>query len=64
MEFNYSFVAPQLAAESVGPANQLFANLIQTILTVQMSISAPNMWPSDYGQIASEKGKYSFTNFE
>ena len=44
------------ASQSVGPANQLLALLIQTILSSQCEISPPDMWPKDYGPTALEKG--------
>lgn len=47
----------QCAAQGVGAANQLFSNLIQTILTVQCSISSPEMWPKDHGQTVLKQGK-------
>lgn len=47
----------QCATQSVGPANQLFGLLIQTILAAQCNISPPEMWPKDYGPTAIEKGK-------
>lgn len=55
-------VSPQCAAQSVGPANDLFAALIQTILAVQCSISSPDLWPQDYGPqaIRSGLGEYDF----
>lgn len=53
---NQSFLAPQCAAQSVGPANQLFISLIQTLLAAQCSISPPEMWPRDYGEIALKNG--------
>lgn len=34
-------------SQSLGPSNQLFMALIQTILTAQSSISPPEMWPSN-----------------
>lgn len=46
----------QCAAHSIGPANQLFTLLLQTILTAQCSISPPEKWPADYGSTAIEKG--------
>lgn len=46
----------QCATQSVGPANQLFGILIQTLLAAQCSISPPEMWPKDYGPTAIEKG--------
>lgn len=42
-------LATECAAQSVGPANQLFGLLIQTILAAQCSISPPNLWPKNYG---------------
>lgn len=51
------FISPQCAAQSIGPGNELFGLLIQTILTAQCAISPPEMWPKDYAQIALEKGK-------
>lgn len=47
----------QCANHSAGPANQLFGLLLQTLVQAQCSISPPEMWPKDYGQIALEKGK-------
>lgn len=46
----------ECAAQSVGPVNQFFGLLIQTIFAAQCAISPKNMWPKDYGQIAIEKG--------
>lgn len=54
---NQTFLQPQCAARSVGPANQLFIQLIQTIVTAHCSISQPNFWPKDYGPIAEKCGK-------
>lgn len=47
---------------SQGPINQLLAVLIQGILKSQCSISAPELWPADYGEIAFSKGidEYDF----
>ncbi|XP_055541010.1 glucose dehydrogenase [FAD, quinone]-like isoform X2 [Wyeomyia smithii] len=52
----------QCAAQSLGPANQLFAMLIQTIMAAQCSISPPDMWPKDYGPtaLAEGLGEYDF----
>lgn len=47
---------PECAATSVGPANQLFGLLVQTILAAQCAISPKEMWPKDYGPTALEKG--------
>lgn len=49
MEMEYN-VAPECAAQSVGPANQLFGLLIQTLLVAQCNISPSNKWPEDYGE--------------
>lgn len=49
----------QCAAQSVGPANQLFGLLIQTLLAAQCSLAPKNMWPTDYGVTAMEKGNLS-----
>lgn len=59
---NQSFFPPNLASQSVGPANQLFISLIQTLLTAQCSISPDSLWPEDYGPIALKHGldKYDF----
>lgn len=53
-----NFVSPQCAAQSLGPANELFGALIQTILTVQCAISPPELWPKDYGPTAIEYGLF------
>ncbi|XP_035890889.1 glucose dehydrogenase [FAD, quinone] isoform X1 [Anopheles stephensi] len=52
----------QCAAQSVGPANQLFGLLVQTILAAQCAISPPDMWPKDYGPTALARGldEYDF----
>ncbi|KXJ73584.1 hypothetical protein RP20_CCG015526 [Aedes albopictus] len=52
----------QCTAQSIGPANQLFAMLIQTIAAAQCSISPPEMWPKDYAPIALSAGlqEYDF----
>lgn len=49
---------PECAAQSVGPANQLFGLLIQTILAAQCAISPKDMWPKDYGPTAVEQGDH------
>lgn len=54
-----SFVSSQCAAQSLGPANELFGALVQTILTVQCAISAPELWPKDYGPTATQNGETS-----
>lgn len=47
---------PQCASHSIGPANQLFGLLIQTILAAQCSISPSNQWPEDYGEKFLKQG--------
>lgn len=47
----------QCANHSIGPANQLFGLLIQTILSAQCAISPPDMWPKDFGPSAIENGE-------
>lgn len=54
--YNQSLISPQCAVRSVGEANQLYISLIQTILAVHCSISTPEMWPRDHGEVALEKG--------
>ncbi|XP_059619955.1 glucose dehydrogenase [FAD, quinone]-like [Phlebotomus argentipes] len=50
------------ATHSAGPANQLIALLINTLLTSQCALSPPEMWPQDYGPTILEKGieEYDF----
>lgn len=43
-----TLVSAQCASQSIGPANQLFSLLIQTILAAQCNISAPSQYPIDY----------------
>lgn len=62
MDCNHNAMASQCTGESVGPANQMFANLIQTILAVQCSLSPPDMWPKDYGEDALKQGKLQWQN--
>lgn len=52
-----TFVSTQCASQSLGPANQLFAVLVQTILAAQCNISAPEQWPKDQGPNAFENGE-------
>lgn len=42
---NETLISPQCVCQNVGTANQLFANLIQTLIAVQCSISPPGMEP-------------------
>lgn len=44
-----NFVSDNCAAQSLGPANELFGALVQTILAVQCAISPSHMWPVDFG---------------
>lgn len=53
-------VAAQCSAQSVGPANQLFGLLIQTLLAAQCSLSSPQLWPQDYGEQFSDDGMQYF----
>lgn len=53
-----SFVSDQCAAQSLGPANELFGALVQTILAVQCAISPSEMWPQNYGPSALQNGKF------
>uniref|UniRef100_A0A182Q348 Glucose-methanol-choline oxidoreductase N-terminal domain-containing protein n=1 Tax=Anopheles farauti TaxID=69004 RepID=A0A182Q348_9DIPT len=57
-----ALLSGQCAAQSVGPANQLFGLLVQTILAAQCAISPPDMWPKDYGPTALAQGldEYDF----
>lgn len=52
-------LSAECAAQSIGPANQLFGLLVQTILAAQCAISPKEMWPKDYGPTALEKGNTS-----
>lgn len=36
-------------SESLGSVNQLFGNLLSTILTAQCMVSPASMWPDNYG---------------
>lgn len=56
-----SFVSPQCAAQSLGPANELFGALVQTILAVQCAISAPENWYLIWS--ISNKGFWKFWIF-
>lgn len=55
-------LTPECAVHSVGPANQLFGLLIQTILAAQCAMSPKDMWPKDYGPTALEQGNLIFIN--
>lgn len=56
MEFA-DLAASQCASQSIGPANQLFALLIQTIISAKCAISPPDMWPQDYAAQAFANGE-------
>ncbi|XP_059607739.1 glucose dehydrogenase [FAD, quinone]-like [Phlebotomus argentipes] len=47
---------------STGPANQIISLLINYLALSQCSLSAPDTWPRDYGEIALHKGfeEYDF----
>lgn len=49
-------LAIQCSLDSIGPANDLFAALIQALLAAQCAISPADKWPTDYGPQALEKG--------
>lgn len=55
-----NFISPQCAAHSLGPANELFGALIQTILAAQCAISPPELWPTDYAPFALKNGRRSY----
>lgn len=54
---NQDSTAMQCPAQSLGPANQLFLNVIQALVVAQCSTSSPDYWPKDYGVIALKQGK-------
>ncbi|XP_055308884.1 glucose dehydrogenase [FAD, quinone]-like [Sitodiplosis mosellana] len=56
MSSNQNSIPLQCAAQSLGPENQLFINVIQALLVAQCSISPPNFWPEDYGITALKQG--------
>lgn len=53
-----TFISSECAAQSLGPANELFGALIQTILAAQCAISPQSLWPKDYGPQAAREGKF------
>lgn len=55
------YVSNQCAAQSLGPANELFGALVQTILSVQCAISPPELWPKDFGPSAMQNGETSIS---
>ncbi|GAB0093748.1 hypothetical protein DMENIID0001_089220 [Sergentomyia squamirostris] len=50
------------ANQSTGTVNQLITLLFNSLLVSQCSLSAPEMWPADYGDIAIKRGfpQYDF----
>lgn len=68
--FNFALIAMDFhcingtscASQSVGPVNQLFSVLVQTLLTFQCSVSPDEMWPTNYGPTAIRDGlgEYDF----
>lgn len=56
---NQTYLMPTCAARSVGPANQLFIQLIQTLVAAHCSLPEYN-WPKDYGPAAQKIGKMGF----
>lgn len=48
--------------QSVGPVNQVFGLLVQTLLASQCSISPDYKWPPDFGPAAEKYGldEYDF----
>ncbi|XP_031635343.1 glucose dehydrogenase [FAD, quinone]-like isoform X1 [Contarinia nasturtii] len=58
--FNQTFLLPQCAARSVGPANQLFIQLIQALITAHCTIPQPDIWPIDYGPTACDGETFDF----
>ncbi|XP_055301848.1 glucose dehydrogenase [FAD, quinone]-like [Sitodiplosis mosellana] len=51
---NQTYLLPQCAARSVGPANQLFIQLIQTLVAAHCSLPQPGIWPKDHGPTAEK----------
>lgn len=51
-------------AQSVGTANQLLGLLIQTIFVSECSISAPDVWPADFGPYAANGGNSILVNIK
>lgn len=54
-------LATQCSSHSIGPANDLFAALIQALLAAQCALSPSDKWPTDYGPQALEKGIFKLT---
>lgn len=53
-------IPSECSATSIGPANQLFLTLIQTLAISQAGISPPNIWPPDFGELSSKNGFDSY----
>lgn len=51
-------LSPDCAAQSIGPGNQLFLALIQTILSAQCSLSPADKWPKNCGDEQAHEGEY------
>ncbi|XP_067634955.1 glucose dehydrogenase [FAD, quinone]-like [Eurosta solidaginis] len=49
-------VFPTCAAPSVGPANLLFTNLLQTLFVARCALSPDDNWPEDYADQAIKNG--------
>lgn len=52
-----SLTAGVTTSTSIGPAGQLFALLLQSIVADRAAVSPPEMWPPDRGPV--EKGLFS-----
>lgn len=52
---NQAYSASTCAAQSIGPGNQLFVSLVNTVLAAQCAISPPEMWPKNYAKDALQK---------
>lgn len=48
-------------SKSVGPVNQLFSVLFESLLLSQCAISPENVWPKDYGPTALAEGTHKFS---
>lgn len=49
-------MSTECPSQSIGPVNQLFSILVNTLLASQCAISPESLWPSDYGPTAIEQG--------
>lgn len=50
------YLSPSCVGQSIGPANQLFGTLVQTILAAHCAISPPELWPKDHGPHVLQNG--------